>query len=75
MKKQCATWPCPASCTDRELNDFWLECIERADYYSALLKQPGFETAEILCLERRLAALEETLEELDYEWSRRPYLH
>ena len=75
IKRQCATWPAPASCTDAELNDFWFETLDKFEHYSALLEQPGFETADIRCLERRLADLEETLEELDYEWRRRPYLH
>jgi hypothetical protein len=75
MKRQCATWPKPSSCTDAELNDFWLETLDAHAHFVTVLEQPGLDAEAVRGLEWRLAALEETLEELDDEWLRRPYLH
>jgi hypothetical protein len=75
MVKQRDMYPMPASCTDAELRMFWESTLDTYDHYVDILSMAGFETEEAACLNTRLEELEITLEELDYEWNRRPWLH
>jgi len=75
MRKQKDLFPCPSSCKDVELQAFWDLTLDQFEHYKYVLETGDFDAEESDCLEKRLADLEETLEEIDYEWSRRTWLH
>jgi hypothetical protein len=70
-----ARFPTPSSCTDAELQEFWEWTLDKFGHYEGLLSR-GFDTfAEEDSLLRRRAEQKQMLEEIDYEWMRRPWLH
>jgi len=74
MRRMAREFPMPSSCSDEELREFWNECIERHERYDRHMWSGEFDHEEFLVLEKRLAGLEELLDDINYEWSRRPWL-
>jgi len=64
-------FPTPSSCSDDELRLFWDETMERYEKY---VSNCEFERTEVAALEKRLDDLDMLLEDINYEWSRRPWL-
>ena len=75
MRRMAREFPKPSSCTDEELREFWNDSLESYERYDRHLWSGELDHEEFLVLEKRLTGLEELLDEIDYEWSRRPWLH
>ncbi len=74
MRRMVNEFPTPSSCTDEELREFWNESLESYERYNRHLWSCELDHEEFLVLEKRLAGLNELLDDIDYEWSRRPWL-
>ena len=74
IKKQFGGYPSIQSCTDEDLNEFWVELEYRLDLYSRLLSRDDIDAEEERVLLAEQAAIQRDMNEVDDEWTRREWL-
>ena len=76
MYKQKDMFPYPSSCSDSELYYFWDETLDKYEHYLDVYDRTEFESEyDEECFVRKIEELEDLLDDIDFEWERRPWLN